>query len=100
MVSAKHFAKGIGWLYCWTHNTLYRIKYGIIFFFRSDGIAKRKINIERYCLITMKLSELKTGESGIIVKVQGHGGFRKRIIEMGFVKGKQVKVLLNAPLQV
>ena len=47
----------------------------------------------------MKLSELKTGESGIIVKVQGHGGFRKRIIEMGFVKGKQVKVLLNAPLQ-
>ena len=47
----------------------------------------------------MKLSELKTGESGIIVKVQGHGGFRKRIIEMGFVKGKQVEVLLNAPLQ-
>ena len=33
-------------------------------------------------LIKMKLSELKTGESGIIVKVQGHGGFRKRIIEM------------------
>jgi ferrous iron transport protein B len=47
----------------------------------------------------MKLSELKTGERGIIVKVQGHGGFRKRIIEMGFVKGKQVEVLLNAPLQ-
>ena len=33
----------------------------------------------------MKLSELKTGESGIIVKVNGHGGFRKRIIEMGFI---------------
>ena len=47
----------------------------------------------------MKLSELKTGESGIIVKVQGHGGFRKRIIEMGFIKGKTVEVLLNAPLQ-
>ena len=31
----------------------------------------------------MKLSELKTGEKGVIVKVQGHGGFRKRIIEMG-----------------
>ena len=46
----------------------------------------------------MKLSDLKTGETGIIVKVQGHGGFRKRIIEMGFVKGKQVEVLLNAPL--
>ena len=47
----------------------------------------------------MKLSELNTGESGVIVKVLGHGGFRKRIIEMGFVKGKKVEVLLNAPLQ-
>lgn len=47
----------------------------------------------------MKLSELKTGERGIIVKVSGHGGFRKRIIEMGFIKGKEVEVLLNAPLQ-
>lgn len=47
----------------------------------------------------MKLSELHTGEKAVIVKVQGHGGFRKRIIEMGFIKGKQVEVLLNAPLQ-
>ena len=47
----------------------------------------------------MKLSELKTGESGVIVKVLGHGGFRKRIIEMGFIRGKTVEVLLNAPLQ-
>ena len=47
----------------------------------------------------MKLSELKTGKRGVIVKVQGHGGFRKRIIEMGFVKGQSVEVLLNAPLQ-
>ena len=47
----------------------------------------------------MKLSELKTGQKAIIVKVAGHGGFRKRIIEMGFIKGKEVQVLLNAPLQ-
>ena len=47
----------------------------------------------------MKLSELKTGEHGIIVKVTGHGGFRKRVVEMGFIKGKKVTVLLNAPLQ-
>jgi ferrous iron transport protein B len=47
----------------------------------------------------MKLSELHTGESGVIVKVTGHGGFRKRIIEMGFVKGQKVDVLLNAPLK-
>ena len=47
----------------------------------------------------MKLSELKTGEKGVIVRVSGHGGFRKRIIEMGFIKGKEVDVLLNAPLK-
>lgn len=47
----------------------------------------------------MKLSELRTGDKGVIVKVLGHGGFRKRIVEMGFIKGKIVEVLLNAPLQ-
>ena len=47
----------------------------------------------------MRLSELKTGEKGVIVKVMGHGGFRKRIVEMGFIKGKTVEVLLNAPLK-
>ena len=47
----------------------------------------------------MRLSDLKTGERGVIVKVKGHGGFRKRIVEMGFIKGKSVDVLLNAPLQ-
>ena len=46
----------------------------------------------------MKLSQLHTGERGVIVKVNGHGGFRKRIKEMGFVKGNKVKVILNAPL--
>lgn len=47
----------------------------------------------------MRLSELNTGEKGIIIKVLGHGGFRRRIIEMGFIKGKTVEVLLNAPLK-
>ena len=47
----------------------------------------------------MKLSELNTGERGVIVKVNGHGGFRKRIKEMGFVRGNKVKVILNAPLR-
>lgn len=47
----------------------------------------------------MRLSELNTGEKGVIVKVLGHGGFRKRIVEMGFIRGKMVTVLLNAPLQ-
>ena len=47
----------------------------------------------------MKLSELKTGERAVVVKVYGHGSFRKRIVEMGFVKGNKVKVILNAPLK-
>lgn len=47
----------------------------------------------------MKLSELGTGERGVIVKVSGHGGFRRRIREMGFVRGNKVKVILNAPLR-
>lgn len=47
----------------------------------------------------MKLSELKNNEKGIITKVKGRGGFRKRIMEMGFVKGKEVEVVRNAPLK-
>ena len=47
----------------------------------------------------MRLSELGTGERGVIVKVSGHGSFRKRIVEMGFVRGNKVKVILNAPLR-
>lgn len=46
----------------------------------------------------MRLSDLKTGETGVIVKVLGHGSFRKRIVEMGFVAGQRVESLLNAPL--
>lgn len=47
----------------------------------------------------MRLSELQTGQSAIILKVLGHGGFRRRVMEMGFVRGKSVEVLLNAPLR-
>ena len=47
----------------------------------------------------MRLSDLKTGDEAFIVKVQGHGGFRKRIVEMGFIKGQRVDVLQSAPLQ-
>ncbi len=47
----------------------------------------------------MRLSELKTGDVAVIVKVLGHGSFRKRIVEMGFIKGKEVEVLEAAPLR-
>lgn len=47
----------------------------------------------------MRLSDLKPGETGIIVKILGHGAFRKRMLEMGFVRGREVKVVLDAPLR-
>lgn len=47
----------------------------------------------------MRLSDLTTGQTGVIVRVMGHGGFRKRIVEMGFIKGQTVEVVLNAPLR-
>ncbi|MDR0953949.1 MAG: ferrous iron transport protein B [Rikenellaceae bacterium] len=50
-------------------------------------------------IITKRLSDLRTAERGVITKVYGHGSFRKRIIEMGFVRGKCVTVIKNAPFQ-
>ena len=47
----------------------------------------------------MILSDLNTGEKAVIVRVNGHGSFRKRLIEMGFINGKEVRVVLNAPLK-
>ena len=47
----------------------------------------------------MLLSELQTGQSAVVVKVLGHGGFRRRILEMGFVRGQRVVAILNAPLR-
>jgi ferrous iron transport protein B len=47
----------------------------------------------------MRLSELQTGQKAYIIKVNGSGAFRKRILEMGFVRGEEVKSILNAPLE-
>ncbi len=47
----------------------------------------------------MRLSELQTGQTGIVLNVLGHGAFRKRIMEMGFVRGKSVAAVMNAPLK-
>ena len=49
--------------------------------------------------VEMKLSDLNTGGTGVIVKVGGQGNFRKRLIEMGFIPGKKVNAILNAPLK-
>ena len=47
----------------------------------------------------MRLSQLTTGQKAEVVKIVGHGAFRKRLMEMGFVKGQEVDVLLHAPLR-
>ena len=46
----------------------------------------------------MRLDELKTGEKAVILKILGHGAFRKRLMEMGFVRGREIEVVLYAPL--
>lgn len=46
----------------------------------------------------MRLSDLKPGETGIITKILGHGAFRKRVMDMGFVRGRKISMILNAPL--
>jgi len=47
----------------------------------------------------LKLSDIKNNEEVVITKVLGHGSFRKRINEMGFIKGKRVKVIKTAPFR-
>lgn len=47
----------------------------------------------------MRLSDLRPGQKAVIVKILGHGAFRKRVMEMGFVRGREVTMVLDAPLQ-
>ena len=47
----------------------------------------------------MLLSELKAKEEAVITKIHGHGAFRKRVMEMGFVRGRRVTAVLTAPLR-
>lgn len=45
------------------------------------------------------LTDLHNNDKAVITGVSGQGAFRKRITEMGFIKGKTVRVIKNAPLQ-
>jgi ferrous iron transport protein B len=45
------------------------------------------------------LNELHTGDAAYITRIKGRGAFRKRITEMGFIRGKQVLVVKSAPLK-
>ncbi len=46
----------------------------------------------------MRLSDLKPGEEAVIIRLHGYGAFRKRVMEMGFVKGHKIEAVLTAPL--
>lgn len=46
----------------------------------------------------MRLSDLKPGEEAVIIRLHGYGAFRKRVMEMGFVKGRKIEAVLTAPL--
>ena len=46
----------------------------------------------------MRLSDLKPGEEAVITRLHGYGAFRKRVMEMGFVKGRKIEAILTAPL--
>lgn len=47
----------------------------------------------------MKLSELSSGERARIVHIGGSGSLRRRLTEMGFVRGTEILVVKNAPLR-
>lgn len=46
----------------------------------------------------MNLSQLKIGQKAVILRVHGSGQFRKRILEMGFIQGKEILAIQSAPL--
>ena len=47
----------------------------------------------------MNLSELKQGQTATIVCVGGNGPFRRRLLEMGFLRGTEIHVEKYAPLR-
>ena len=47
----------------------------------------------------MLLSEMKEGQTGTVVRVGGNGILRRRILEMGILKGAEVYVEKYAPLK-
>ena len=49
--------------------------------------------------VMIPLSRFKEGERGVIIKIQGRGAFRKRLQEMGFIRGTEVFVEKYAPLR-
>lgn len=45
-----------------------------------------------------RLSDLEPGEKGVVVRIKGSGATRRRIMDMGIVRGSEIKVIRRAPL--
>ena len=45
-----------------------------------------------------KLSELEPREKGTIVKVQGSGALRRRLLDMGLIRGTEIEMVRKSPL--
>ena len=45
-----------------------------------------------------KLSELDVGERGVVVNVVGKGALIRRLLDMGIVRGVEIRVVRKAPL--
>ncbi len=49
-------------------------------------------------MAVVRLSDMQVGQSGTIVKINGSGNIKFRLIDMGIVKGTHVQVQKYAPL--
>ena len=47
----------------------------------------------------MLLSEMREGDSAIVLKIGGNGALRRRILEMGVLKGSHIHIEKYAPLK-
>ena len=46
----------------------------------------------------MTLKDLKTGQSGIVERLEGTGALRRRLIDMGVTPGTRIQIKTIAPL--
>jgi len=45
-----------------------------------------------------KLSELEPGEGGVVARIGGSSATRRRVMDMGVVRGTAIRVIRRAPL--
>jgi len=48
--------------------------------------------------MAMQLNNLEPGQKGVVTSIRGSGATRRRIMDMGIVRGAEIKVIRKAPL--